>query len=104
MSSQKTIETIDGVRERMIRKKRFSAIHDQYEGMITHSLLNDMEVSDVYSDSRRVREGSAVKVSDLPNITSRLMDENITYDSSGKPKDIEIESEDSDNDSTIESV
>ena len=59
MSSQKTIETIDGVRERMIRKKRFSAIHDQYEGMITHSLLNDMEVSDVYSDSRRVREGSA---------------------------------------------
>ncbi len=52
----------------------------------------------------RVREGSAVKVSDLPNITSRLMDENITYDSSGKPKDIEIESEESGNDSTIESV
>tara|TARA_R110002167_G_scaffold366416_2_gene596396 strand:- start:3656 stop:5437 length:1782 start_codon:yes stop_codon:yes gene_type:complete len=39
----------------------------------------------------RVREGSAVKVSDLPNITSRLKDDSLSYDSGGKLQDIALD-------------
>lgn len=42
----------------------------------------------------RVREGSAVKVSDLPNITSRLKDDSLTYNSDGDMEDVEIALED----------
>ena len=41
----------------------------------------------------RVREGSAVKVSDLPNITSRLKDESLVYNSSGEVQDLEIDTQ-----------